>query len=98
MNLNVSNVLVDIVLVVVRVFILFFIRLVQGLISFVLGHGHHLLLHLNLLLHLHGTFGTVLLYELSHVLLLFFGVLVVLRAGGHFVSLLFESQGEGTGK
>jgi len=91
--------LVDIVFVVVRVLFFFFIAgILHRLFSFILGHGHHLLLHLNLLLHLHGAFGTVLLYELSHVLLLFFGVLVVLRAGGHFVSLLFESEGEGTGK
>ena len=85
--------LVDIVLVVVGVFIFFFVGGIMRLISFILGHSHHLLLHLDLLLHLHGTFGSVLLHQLSHVLLLLFRVLVVLRAGGYFVCLFFESQG-----
>ena len=85
--------LVNIVLVVVRVFIFFFVGGVKRLVSLVLGHCHHLLLHLDLLLHLHGTFRSVLLHQLSHVLLLFLRVLVVLRAGGYFVCLFFESQG-----
>jgi hypothetical protein len=88
--------LVDIVFVVIRVLFFFFIGGVKRLFSFILSHGHHLLLHLNLLLHLHGAFRSVLLHQLSHVLLLFFGVLVVLRAGGHFVCFFFESQGQST--
>ena len=72
--------LVDIVLVVVGVFIFFFVGGVKRLISFILGHSHHLLLHLDLLLHLHGTFGSVLLDHLHHLRL---GVarVVVLGAG-----------------
>lgn len=90
--------LVDIVFVVVRIFVFFFIGGIKCLISFILSHGHHLLLHLNLLLHLHGSFRSVLLHQLSHVLLLFFGVLVVLRAGGNLISFFFESQGQSTGE
>ena len=68
------------------------------MLSFILGHSHHLLLHLNLLLHLHGAFRSVLLHQLGHVLLLLLGVFLVLRASGYLVGLFFEGQSKGTGK
>ena len=89
--------LVDVIFVIVGVFILF-VGSVECLLSFFLGHGHHLLLHLNLLLHLHGAFRAVLLHQFSHVLLLLLGVFLVLRASGYLVGLFFEGQSKGAGK